>query len=100
MGFEELRIRLIEHLRGCQCAEDAQDLLADANLMLRSSQLAEGAQRMFWRTLGRDLDVIAKDLPLLLGEGAAAHLSVVLPVAQQLVAQYGDGSPLRFNASE
>lgn len=91
MGLDEYRLQVIESLKNCQTPGRARELLAEVDLVLKSSQLSAGTQGMFWQTLSSDLDLITQDSPLLLEKQAAAALIAVVAVAQRMIVQYQRG---------
>jgi hypothetical protein len=83
MTAEELRIHILQTLKGCREPGDARMLLTEAHLMLFNCSAA--TQSLFWEALGKDLDAIAGDVARL---PDAQPVADVINAAQIEVARY------------
>jgi|SRR5579862_5072322 len=77
-----------KRLKGCQDPEKARDLLAEADVVLGTSDLRPTAWQAFWHSLATDLEVVVEESTKLLAKDAAARLATVIAVVQADIAQY------------
>jgi hypothetical protein len=61
LSLDGYRIQVLERLRSCRDARKAQEILAEADVMLNASGLSRPTQRAFWQGLETDLDVLAEE---------------------------------------
>lgn len=90
MVLEEYRTQVIERLKACRDTIAVRAVLAEADLILMSSQLTAITRDKFWETLEEDLDVIRKESKNIADRKAAAILDALLAAAQARIARYRD----------
>jgi hypothetical protein len=88
MTLEEPRIEVMQKLKACRDPVQARELLAEVDLALMKSQISVRAQKRFWEALKKDLDVLAQESAVLLGNQAAVALSGVIVAAQATISPY------------
>jgi len=87
MTLEEYRATALGKLKSCRSQGEVLGMLAERDLRLTSSQIADQVRKTFWEKLNNDLDTLNQETATLPGQ-AATTLSAVISAAQTVIEQY------------